>query len=153
MDSNLILLPALETQRISQKNGPKPRVIPASVVRTLHAIGHFGLRMHLKSAQRYAPHCSTLIVNEHHTSMTCGGCGRVTKKLGGSRVYRCRQEGCGFICPRDSNSCRLILFLAAIEADAREAAAKDAADEAAAAAAEAAEAAAMGGAAAAPTHH
>ena len=48
-------------------------------------------------------HPSSFQEDESYTSQTCGKCGRLHKKLGGNKVFKCPHKGCGYTVHRDLN--------------------------------------------------
>ena len=50
------------------------------------------------------------LVQEHHTSKTCGGCGWINENLGSSKVFQCEDKTCGSHMDRDHNAARNILI-------------------------------------------
>jgi putative transposase len=83
-----------------------------------------GKRMHAKSQQKIglwshgkmreyitykaqAAGITVELIDEHHTSKTCPGCGRQYKPRG--RVYRCPNPACGLVAHRDAVGCVNIL--------------------------------------------
>ena len=53
--------------------------------------------------------CVVHEVKEHYTSMCCGGCGVLHRKLGGNRQFNC--PTCGFKTKRDFNGARDIFMM------------------------------------------
>ena len=47
-----------------------------------------GSKTHIHKAREY-PWCRVVICTEEYTSKTCGSCGYIHKKLGGSKVFSC----------------------------------------------------------------
>ncbi|CAG8768034.1 12453_t:CDS:2 [Dentiscutata erythropus] len=52
--------------------------------------------------------CKVIECTEEYTSKTCGNCGSINKKLGGSKIFRC--ESCSLEIDRDMNGARNILL-------------------------------------------
>ena len=52
--------------------------------------------------------CSVIVTEEPYTSKTCGCCGQLHQKLGGSKLFHC--PACGSVFDRDSNGARNILL-------------------------------------------
>ncbi|CAG8619909.1 14009_t:CDS:2 [Gigaspora margarita] len=63
---------------------------------------------HLAHKAREHPWCQIIICTEEYTSKTCGFCGYVYRKLGGSKVFRCPE--CKTELDRDINGARNILL-------------------------------------------
>ncbi|RHZ50134.1 hypothetical protein Glove_505g20 [Diversispora epigaea] len=57
---------------------------------------------------REYPWCRVIICTEEYTSKTCGCCGHIHRKLGGSKVFRC--PSCTAELDRDINGARNILL-------------------------------------------
>jgi len=74
--------------------------------RDMYAQSHwmFIERLRFKCHERQVP---LLVVQEHHTSKTCGCCG-VLNDVGGLEVYKC--PACGYVADRDVNGARNILL-------------------------------------------
>ena len=51
-----------------------------------------------------------VIVSEAYTSKTCGSCGCIHAKLGGSKIFKCPNQACRWTCDRDLNGARNILL-------------------------------------------
>ena len=69
---------------------------------------HYRFRQRLLNKSREYPWCSIIICDEAYTSKTCGECGFIHNKLGGSKVFDCPQ--CGEVQDRDMNGARNILL-------------------------------------------
>jgi putative transposase len=52
------------------------------------------------------------VVNEAYTSKTCSACGWIDQKLGGKKVFQCRNQECGYRVDRDINGARGIFLRA-----------------------------------------
>ena len=65
------------------------------------------LRKLLAKAELY-PACRVIVCDEAYTSKTCGQCGAINRKLGGSKVFRCKP--CGYTADRDASAARNILL-------------------------------------------
>ena len=65
------------------------------------------LSLLIHKAREY-PWCRVVICTEEYTSKTCGFCGYIHKKLGGSKVFCCPQ--CKTNLDRDINGARNILL-------------------------------------------
>jgi putative transposase len=103
-----ILLPEFETQAMSKKAARK---INAKSVRAMLTWSHYSFRQRLLSkAEEYG--VRVVLVDEHFTSKTCGGCGRLHPALGGSKTFQCPHPGCRADLDRDANGARNILLRA-----------------------------------------
>ena len=69
---------------------------------------HYRFQMRLLNKAREYPWCQVVIVSEAYTSKTCGKCGTINNKLGGSKVFKC--GSCGLVCDRDKHAARNILL-------------------------------------------
>ena len=70
---------------------------------------HYRFRERLLNKAREYPACRVLLVSEAYTSKTCGRCGSIHWRLGGSKVFVCPQ--CRFKCDRDLHAARNVLLL------------------------------------------
>src|SRR5947208_16651604 len=62
---------------------------------------HYHFQWHLIHKAREHPWCQVVICTEEYTSKTCGSCGYIHKKLGGSKEFCCPQ--CKINLDRDIN--------------------------------------------------
>src|SRR2546421_12373077 len=69
---------------------------------------HYHFQRHLIHKVREHPWCQVVICTEEYTSKTCGFCGYIHKKLGGSKEFCCPQ--CKINLDRDINGARNILL-------------------------------------------
>ena len=94
-----------------QKGRYNRRKINNKVVRGLLTWSPCSFRNRLLHvSKRHSNHCKVVLVDESYTSKTCGQCGTIHHKLGGSKVYRCPNADCGHIIGRDFNGARNILL-------------------------------------------
>ena len=101
-----ILLPKFESQSmVKKKNGDRKRVIRRQTARMLLLWRHYAFQRYLASKVIMTGK-ELVIVTEEYTSKTCGCCGHINRKLGGSKTFRCPK--CNFICGRDDNAARNI---------------------------------------------
>lgn len=98
-EHSLILLPHLETQRLSQ--GPKTKAN-----RKMLALGHYTFLQRLKDKCRER-NVGLMIVGEECTTKTCSHCGSQAT-VGTSEVYTC--PSCEYTADRDINAARNILL-------------------------------------------
>jgi transposase len=68
---------------------------------------------HYRFKQRLKAKCEEYlsgfeIVDEHYTSMCCGGCSVNNRGLGRAEIFKCPQIDCGFVWMRDANGARNI---------------------------------------------
>ena len=74
-----------------------------------YSLAHYTFILRLKSkAEEFG--CNVIIQDESYSSKTCGGCGNINEKLGSSKIFKCPQNKCNFICDRDVNASRNILI-------------------------------------------
>ena len=104
---SVVLWPEFFTSYMVKRSG---RRIKSKVVRSMvHCNPHVFKQRLLYIAGKYRG-CNVHIVNEAYTSKTCGRCGALHANLGGSQIFRCAENACGFVCERDINGGRNILL-------------------------------------------
>ena len=101
----VVLIPVFETQQMVQRS---TRRIRSKTARAMLTWSHYAFRQFLLHKSREYPWCKIVVVTEEYTSKTCGGCGALHAKLGGSKVFKC--PACGFTVDRDANGARNILL-------------------------------------------
>ena len=101
----VVLLPKFETSRMC--TGPR-RKINNKVVRGMMTWAHYRFRQTLLAKAELYPACRVIVCDEAYTSKTCGQCGAINRKLGGSKVFRCKP--CGYTADRDASAARNILL-------------------------------------------
>ena len=100
---NNIYIGKMSTKDIVKKHGN----LAKSTKKYCYALSHFTFRERLKSkAEEYKVNVKE--VCEAYTSKTCGGCGKINKNLGSSKVFKC--PTCSFKIGRDINGARNILI-------------------------------------------
>jgi putative transposase len=100
----LVLLPAFETSgmvRTSHRRISRPSVRAMLT----WAFYRFKQRLLMKTVDSS---CCVIIVDEHHTTMTCGRCGCLNRNVGASKVFEC--PACDIVLPRDWNAARNIFL-------------------------------------------
>lgn len=102
---HVVLLPKFETQGMIRRG---QRRIKSKTARAMATWSHYRFRTRLENKAREYPWCRVVIVSEAYTSKTCGRCGRIHDKLGGSKVFKC--PSCGLECDRDKHAARNILL-------------------------------------------
>lgn len=102
---NVILIPLFETQQMVRRGA---RRIRSKTARSMITWSHYRFRMSLINKAREHPDCRVIEVTEEFTSKTCGCCGHIHQKLGGSKVFNC--PVCGTTMDRDLNGARNILI-------------------------------------------
>ena len=90
-----------------QENGKKRKLNSETTRKLLHW-SHFKFRQRLKEMAEVTS-CVVHEVSEHYTSMCCGGCGVLHRKLNGSRLFHC--PTCHFELARDFNGARNIFLM------------------------------------------
>ncbi|RHZ72521.1 hypothetical protein Glove_242g146 [Diversispora epigaea] len=84
------------------------RRIRSKSARAMCTWSHYRSRQHLINKAREHPWCQIVVCTEEYTSKTCGSCGYIHKKLGGSKEFCCPQ--CKTKIDRDINGARNILL-------------------------------------------
>ena len=88
------------------------RRINSKAVRGMMNWTHYLFKQRLLYISSRYIDCKVHIVDESYTSKTCGKCGTLNYKLGGSKTFRCISSTCDYICDRDINDARNILLKA-----------------------------------------
>lgn len=102
----VVLLPKFETQRmVSRRFG---RRIRSKTARAMLTWSHYRFQQRLLQKTREFTRCNVIICDEAYTSKTCGSCGCLHDKLGGSKVFHC--PSCHVKLDRDVNGARNILL-------------------------------------------
>jgi len=102
---NIILLPSFDTKQMCAR---LRRRIGSKTARSMLTWSHYRFKQRLLFKQRERPWCKVVIVDEHHTSMTCPECGCLNRKLGRSKWFSCPR--CEFSIDRDVNGARNVLI-------------------------------------------
>jgi IS605 OrfB family transposase len=96
-----ILLPKFQTHQMLQGQ------LHSSTKRMMQSLSFYQFQLKLK--QLCEERGSRMhLVNEAHTTQTCGGCGLRNQKVGSAKVYRC--PGCAYELDRDVHGGRNILI-------------------------------------------
>jgi putative transposase len=98
-----ILLPEFNSSEMVKRGR---RRLGNKSVRKMLTWSHYRFKQRLLAKAREYPWVKVIIVTEEFTSKTCGCCGSINIKLGGSKVFRCRD--CKMILDRDVNGARNI---------------------------------------------
>jgi putative transposase len=101
----VILLPEFKTQGMVRRG---KRRIRSKTARMMLTWSHFRFRQFLLHKIREYPWYQVIVCTEEYTSKTCGSCGHIHRKLGGSKVFRC--PSCAAELDRDINGARNILL-------------------------------------------
>ncbi|MBW4569903.1 MAG: transposase [Tolypothrix carrinoi HA7290-LM1] len=106
----VIFLPTFDSSQmvIKIRNGKKRRINNKSA-RQMLTLSHHRFERHLKQAASKKD-VIVVLCNESYTSKTCGNCGHIHHKLGGSKIFKCSR--CGIKISRDVNGARNILLRA-----------------------------------------
>ena len=106
----VIFLPTFDTsQMVIKALLNKKRRINNKSARQMLTLSHYRFEQHLKQAALKRG-VIVVLCNESYTSKTCGNCGHIHHKLGGSKVFKCPH--CGIKISRDVNGARNILLRA-----------------------------------------
>lgn len=106
-EADVISIPTFDVNSMAQKR-PGGKLSKCERIR-LRCWGHglFKLRL-INKAHELGK--KVLVVSEHYTSKTCGGCGQMDPHLGSSKTFACQQ--CASVMDRDLNGARNILLRA-----------------------------------------
>ena len=91
----------------------KGREIHTKTVRGMFCWSHYKFRQHLIAKSELFSDSKVIECDESYTSKTCGYCGIINDKLGGSKVFKCKQETCqqkSIRSDRDIHTARNILL-------------------------------------------
>lgn len=102
----IIFLPTFETSQMVQK---AKRKIRSKTARAMLSWAHYRFKLFLKQAALRRG-CIVVDVTEEYTSKTCGRCGHIHAKIGGSKNFKCPE--CGHEIDRDFNGAFNILLKA-----------------------------------------
>jgi putative transposase len=102
---HIILLPEFKTQGMVRRG---KRRICSKTARMMLTWSHFRFCQFLLHKIREYPWCQVIVCTEEYTSKTCGCCGHIHRKLGGSKVFRC--PSCAAKLDRNINGARNILL-------------------------------------------
>ena len=101
----VILLPKFETSQMMKQFN---RRISRKTVRQMVTWAHYRFQQRILCKQKEFPWCRVIICDEAYTSKTCGKCGFLHNKLGGSKGFKCPK--CGLHADRDIHAARNILL-------------------------------------------
>jgi putative transposase len=102
----VILLPEFKVKEMSKR---AKRKIHTKTVRNMSLLAHATFREMLKTKAKERG-CQVILVSEHYTSKTCGGCGNLKQNLGSNKIYVCKK--CNAILDRDVNGARNVMLRA-----------------------------------------
>lgn len=102
----VIFLPTFETSQMVKRT---KRKINKKSVRQMLTWAHYRFKQIIKH-QADKNGSIVVDVSEAYTSKTCGNCGHIHRKLGGSKVFKC--PNCQTVIERDLNGARNILLRA-----------------------------------------
>jgi len=84
------------------------RTINGTVARQMLTWSHYKFKQRLLHKSTMFTNCKVIIVNEAHTTKTCGMCGIINNNVGSSEVFKCVNPTCKFIMDRDIQGARNI---------------------------------------------
>src|SRR5205085_7549903 len=97
----LLRVPEFRTQGMVRRG---QRRIDSKTARAMCTWSHYRFQQHLIHKSREYPWSQVVICTEEYTSKTCGFCGYIHRKLGGSKEFCCPQ--CKINIDRDINGAR-----------------------------------------------
>ena len=99
-----IIIPCFNSSQMARR---RHRKINSKMVRSMMTWAHARFRERLLSkAEEFGK--QVFLVSEAYTSKTCSACGWIHQRLGGRKVFKCRQ--CGLEIDRDINGARGIFL-------------------------------------------
>lgn len=104
----VVLIPTFESSRMVCKQAG--RKINGKTARAMCTWAHYRFRQRLLQKAELQPWCRVIECDEAYTSKTCGACGHLHHKLGGSKRFRCPRADCGYEADRDVSAARNILI-------------------------------------------
>lgn len=99
---NTILIPRFESQEIGRSMSSRKNR------RSLFTLKHYQFLTRLIDKSKIIQGTQVIVCKEDYTSKTCGWCGIINKKLGGSDIFDCKF--CGLVIDRDMHAARNILI-------------------------------------------
>ena len=100
-----IIIPDFRTSQMIRRG---KRRIRSKTARAMCTWAHYHFRQRLLHKAREYPWCKIILTTEPYTSKTCGSCGWINDRLGGSKSFRCKE--CNYKADRDANGARNILL-------------------------------------------
>lgn len=104
MTYDLILLPHYNESGMVNRESRK---ISRPTVRAMLTWSFYRFKQRLLMKTKDTP-CAVVLVDEHHTTMTCGQCGHLHRTIGNDKVFVC--PSCHVALPRDWNAARNIFL-------------------------------------------
>lgn len=101
----VILIPKFESSQMTRRTARK---LNSKTARSLLTWSHYKFREMLITKAELYPWVKVVVCDEAFTSKTCGQCGAIHDKLGGSKVFRC--PNCTYVADRDANGARNIML-------------------------------------------
>lgn len=101
----VVLIPKFETSRMVRRGHRK---LNSKSARAMATWAHYRFRQRLLQKSSIYTGMSVVVCDEAYTSKTCGRCGELNTRLGGSKVFKC--ASCGAEFDRDVNGVRNILL-------------------------------------------
>ena len=105
-----IFLPLFQSSSMVRRS---TRKIRSRTARMMMTFSHYTFRQHLIHKAKDYQGVHVVLVDEAYTSKTCGACGCLHNKLGGSKLFRCPE--CSLEMDRDVNGARNI-YIRSVEA-------------------------------------
>jgi len=102
-----IIIPVFETRAMANNKDGKRKLNRQSTA-DMCTWSHYRFRTNLVNKAKSFPGVTVIETTEEFTSKTCGKCGELNDKLGGSKLFTC--AACGFHSDRDFNGARNILI-------------------------------------------
>ena len=102
-----ILLPKFETSNMVARSHAQ-RKIGSKTARQMLTWSHYRFQQRLVNKTREYRSSQVIICDEAYTSKTCGRCGKLHERLGGSKIFHCPH--CRVTMNRDINGARNILL-------------------------------------------
>lgn len=101
----VVLVPLFESSKMVLKG---KRKIHTKTARNMLTWSHYSFRELLKTKAELYPWVKVVECDEPYTSKTCGCCGEINSKLGGSKTFHCKK--CNYVADRDINGARNIML-------------------------------------------
>lgn len=101
----VVLIPKFEVSRMVKRGSRK---INSKTARSMCTWSHYAFRQRLLHKAELFPWVKIVECDEAYTSKTCGSCGFIHNKLGGSKTFKC--PSCGYRADRDISAARNILI-------------------------------------------
>ena len=104
---HVILIPVFSvSEMVKKSNEQRKRPLSKSTVRAMLSLSFYKFRERLMYKASCYSNVKVITCNESYTSKTCGFCGKIDYKLGGSKIYECKD--CKISVDRDIHAARNI---------------------------------------------